>query len=209
MATDTPEITIKAPALPYEMKATLKGYWPRVGIWRFILGFALTFLIYLRGGFWAWLISLVAIVVLLTIILFVFSKRSITATNTGLEYRNAFGAKHPIAYSEIEVARLFLAYIEAGGFGVIPRVIISSKQGKPFASLYALYWPPEDIGALIALLEDKKVKVEYFDTLVDSARIAKQFPESVRYYEKHPYLVAIGIVVLLLVVISVGVLLSM
>jgi hypothetical protein len=209
MATDTPQTTVKAPALPYEMKATLKGYWARVGVWRFLLGFALTYFIYLRGGFWTWVICLVAIIVLISVILFLLSKRSIKATSEGLEYTSAFGAKYSIAYSEIDVARLFLAYIEAGGFGVIPRIIVTSKQGKPFASIYALYWPPEGMDALLAILKDKKVKVESFDTLVNSAGIAKQFPDAVRYYEKHPYLVAMGIVVVLLVVISVGVLLFM
>lgn len=205
--TTAPNEPVPVPLLPFEMKATLKGYWPRVGIFRFILGFALTFIIYARGGFLAWLLSVIAIVILLTVILLCLSKRSITATEEGLEFKNAFGAKRSIIYSDISVARLFIGYVETGGFGVMPRIIISSNEGTPFASIYALYWPPEKMESLLALLNERKVKVEAYDTVVNSAMIAKQFPDAVSYYEKHPYIIAIGIVIALLIVITVGVLL--
>ena len=93
--------------------------------------------------------------------------------------------------------------------GVVVRVIIGTSHKKPLVSLTSLFWKLEDVDLLIAALTSKGATFEYYEDMVQSAAIAKQFPESVAAYEKHPYLIATGIVIAILAVVVAAVLLFM
>ena len=78
----------QAPPLPYTIKATLVEYRRRLGVWRIVLAIALTFIIYLRFGFTAWLISVAVIAVIIGGILWFLGRRSLIMTPDGIEYEN-------------------------------------------------------------------------------------------------------------------------
>lgn len=195
--TDTP----KSPTLPYTFHATLAEYRRRLGAWRIVLALALTFLIYLRFGFVTWLLSVVAIVVIIVGILWFLGRRSVTITPEGVDYKNGLGTHFVIPFAEMDGAKVFVNYYEAS-FGVVPRVTIGRKAGTAPISLMGLYWRPEELDKLIAVLNDKKVKVEYFEDIATYTMIAKQFPAYATYVERHPYKLATFIVIGILVLIT-------
>jgi hypothetical protein len=194
-------------ALPYTFKANLAEYRRRLGIWRFILAFGLTFIIFLRFGVLAWALTVVLITAVILTVMYLLSRRSLTLTKTHIEFTNSFGKVKKLEYHDIQSFRIFVNYVEPS-FGLTPRIIIATDK-RPFVSLVGMYWNLEDLDRLLSTIKDKKIDTEYFEDFAYSAQIAKQFPHSVPVYERHPYWIAFGIVILLLVVISVGVLLSM
>lgn len=196
-----------APALPYTFKANLAEYRRRLGVWRFILAFGLTFIIFLRFGVLAWVITVVLITAAILVVMYLLSRRSITLTKTHIEYTNSFGKVKKLEYHDIRSFRVFVNYVEPS-FGLTPRIIIATNK-RPFVSLVGMYWNLEDLDSLLSTIKDKKINAEYFEDFAYSTQIAKQFPESVSVYERHPYWIAFGIVALLFVIITVGVLLSM
>lgn len=199
---------IKAPALPFEMKANLIEYRRRLGVARFVLALGLTFVFYAKFGFVVWILSVIGLAAVIMLILFFLARRKVIATTTDVTFVNGIGMKRTVPYAQIADSRVFLSYIEPG-FGVVVRVIIGTSHKKPLVSLTSLFWKLEDVDLLIAALTSKGATFEYYEDMVQSAAIAKQFPESVAAYEKHPYLIATGIVIAILAVVVAAVLLFM
>ena len=195
----------QAPPLPYTIKATLVEYRRRLGVWRIVLAIALTFIIYLRFGFTAWLISVAVIAVIIGGILWFLGRRSLIMTPGGIEYENCFGKRTKIAYSDIDGVKVFANYYETS-FGVVPRISIGRKSGKSPLTLSGLYWQAAELDKVIAVLKDKKVEAEYYEDLVNYAMIAKQFPAYATYVERHPYKLATIIVIGILVLVTIFVL---
>ena len=204
----TPEPLPQPPVLPFLMQANLTGYRKKLGVWRILVAIILVGFIFMRFGYIAGLISTGIIIVTLVIVLFYWSKRSVTLRNDEIEYRGAFGTVRRIRYEDISMVKVFLAYIEPT-FGHSPRVIIGKKSGGPFFSFSTLFWKPEDIDLMLATLESKKVVNESYAEPAVSAMIAKQFPDYVNGYERHPYLIAFGIVVDIVVIVTAVVLVLM
>lgn len=195
-----PAEPIKAPALPYTIKANLVEYRRRIGLWRVILSFALTFLFFVKFGFVVWLLSVIGLTVLIAVILWRLGRRSIIISPDGIEYVNGIGRRTKMTFSDIEGAKVFINYYEPS-FGVVPRVSIGRKSGKSPISLMGLFWPAIELDKLIAVLNDKKVKVEYYEDVANYGMIAKQFPAYATYVERHPYKLATIIVIAILVAI--------
>lgn len=175
-----------APSLPYTFHATLREYWRRLGLWRVLLAFGLTFLIFIRGGFLVWLGTVVALAVLIAGILFFLGRRSVTLTPEQLEYKNALGRMTAFPYAEMKGAKVFVNYYEPS-FGVAPRIIIGQKNNKKIVSLTGLYWPAEELEKLMVTLDKKKVKMEYFEELATAAVVTRQFPDYTTYAQRHPF----------------------
>lgn len=199
----TPE-PIVAPPLPFTANANLTEYRRRLGVWRIILAFALTFFFFYKLGFVGWLLSVVAITAILITILMFFKKRSITLTETGIEYRRLLAKPRLISYEEIESVKVFLYFYEAS-FGTAPKAVFGLKSKQSPISLYALYWSPEDIDKILAILKDKKVLVEYYEDIATYTVIAQQFPSYATYIEKHPVKIAVFATIGIIVAITLGI----
>lgn len=206
MTTTENETPLKAPALPFKMKANLAEYRRRIGIGLVLVGVALSLIVYVRSGVIAWLCVLAASALLITVIMYMISRRTITATDTGVEHVNMFGIRHFLLYSDVKSVKVFLEHVEAN-FGSAPKVIIGKKNGKPFTSMSGIIWKPEEIDLLLAALANKDVVVEYYDGAVTSLSIAKQFPEFATPYEKHPYMWSFAIAFAILIAVAAGVVL--
>ena len=197
--TEAPQETpIVAPALPYTIKANLHEYGRRVGIWRILLALALTVFFFYKFGFVGWLLSVAGIAVLLGSILWFLSHRSLEITQGQLAPKNALGKVRTVRFDEIEGVKVFVNYYEPT-FGVAPRVTIGLKKGEPI-SLYALYWPIEELDKLLAVLRDAKVHTEYYADPATYTMIAAQFPTYATYIERHPWKIAWAVVGIILVI---------
>lgn len=203
-----PEPLPAAPSLPFHIKADLSGYRQRLGVFRIVLAIALTGIIFFRFGWLAWVISVVVIGLTIFIVMFALSRRSVTLNADSIQVHSAFGRTTTVSYADLAGAKVFLGYIEAG-FGHAPRIVVGKNNNKPLLSMNTLYWNVNDIDLLQATLQSKNVALETYVDPVLSATVAKQFPGYVSYFERHPYLVAVGIVFALLIAITVFVLLTM
>lgn len=207
--TDTPTPTpqqaqepVKAPALPYTFFANLSMYRKRLGVWRIILAFAVSLILFFRFGLIVWLISLAAIILIIGVILFALKKRSITVDADGIEYKNMFGQRNRITYSEIESVKVFINFYDPA-FGTTPRVSIA-KKGDTSAPivLVGMYWGLEDLDKLLAVVKDKNVKAEYYDDMAAYGDVAKAFPSYATYLERHTGRVALIATGAMLVVVT-------
>lgn len=198
---------VKAPALPYTLKANLKQYFRKLGAWRIILALALTLILYFRFGLLVWVISIVAIVVIVGLTLFFLARRRLKVTKTGLEYTNPFGRVRKVTYSEIETAKVFVNFYEPS-FGAMPRVSIGMQADVPPIVLSGMYWPLEGLDMLLAVFNDKKVVIESTADVVMMKHIITYFPKYVTYAERHTVLLAtlivLGILAAITIVIVVG-----
>lgn len=199
---------ITPPALPFTARASLVEYRRRLGVMRFVLAMSLTLVFYVRFGLVVWILSVVGLAVLIVVILVLLSRRSVTITPSEVTYSNAIGAKRSVQFQQIADSRVFINFVEPG-FGVVPRLIIGTTDKKPFASFTALLWHVEDMDKIVAALASKGVIFEYYQDIAQSATIAKQFPESLLAYEKHPMVIALVAVAAIVVAVVVGVLLFM
>ncbi len=191
----------KAPELPYTFRANLKQYFRKLGVWRVVLALALTLLLYLRFGFFVWVLSVVGIAAIIGCILFFLAHRRITITNEGLEYYNPFGRVRKITYGEIESAKVFVNFYEPS-FGAMPRVSIGMHADVPPIVLSGMYWPLENLDKLLASFEDKKVVVESSTDVVVIKHITTYFPKYATYAERHTVLLATLIVLGIFVAIT-------
>lgn len=196
-----------APSLPFTMKANFTEYRRRVGVVRIVIAAALIMLIWLRFGYLAGAISTVVIVATITITLSVLYRRSFTVSDTSLLLKTSFGRSKELAWANLGKVHIFAQYLDEG-FGVMPRVIISDKNGNGFASFTSLYWSVDEMNLLLASLKKRDVEVEWYADVARSSAIKKTLPKLLPYYEQHPFIIAIGIVGLLLVAITVFVLLT-
>lgn len=197
-----------APQLPFQMKANLSEYRRRLGALRFVVAIILLSLVYFRFGVIGGAITTSIVVLVVAIILTVQSKRALIATKDGIVYTGAFGKKTSFRYDEISTVKVFLGYIETG-FGPAPRIIVGKSGGGFYFTMTTLYWKVEEIDLLLAIIQDKQIVIETYETPADSAMISKQFPDHVAAFERHPYWMATGIVLLILVAVIVFVLLVM
>ena len=195
----------QVPRLPYTIQASLAEYRRRLGVWRIGLAFALTLIFYFRFGFTAWIISVVAIAVIVGGVVWFRGRRSLTLTPDGIEYVNWAGFRTKIAYADIDGVKVFVNYYETS-FGVVPRVSIGRKSEKSALILSGLYWQAAELDTVIAVLKDKKIEAEYYEDLVNYATIAKQFPAHSTYIERHPYKLSTIIVIGILVLVTIFVL---
>ncbi|OJU88121.1 hypothetical protein BGO17_04080 [Candidatus Saccharibacteria bacterium 49-20] len=200
---EAPQEPIAAPPLPYMLRANLREYRKRLGLWRILLALGLTVLFFFKLGFLGWLLSVAGIALIIVIILWFLGKRTLEVTSSELVYRSALGKARNVAYTDIEGVKVFVNYYEPT-FGVAPRVTIGLKKGEPL-SLYALYWPIDDLDKLLAVLRDKSVPTEYYADPATYAMIAQQFPKYATLIERHPWRIAWAIVGAIVVIVTVAV----
>lgn len=196
-----------APPLPFTMKANLKEYRRRVGVVRIVIAAALTMLIWLRFGYIAGAISTVVIVATIIITLSLLYRRSLVVSDESLTLKTPFGRHKTLAWSDLGKVHIFAQYLDEG-FGIMPRVIVSDKNGNGFVSFTSLYWNVDDLNLLLATFKKRNIEVEWYADLARSVAIRKTLPKLLPYYERHPFVIAFGIVGLLLVAITIFVLLT-
>jgi len=201
---EVPQEPIKAPALPHAIHANLKEYRRRLGVWRVLLAFALTFIFLVRFGWVVWVFSVIALVLILGIILWFLGKRSLTLTAEGIEFKNALGRGKTLLYSDIEGAKVFVNYYDTG-FGIMPRLSIASKSKEEGITLIGMFWPVEELDAILATLREKNITAEYYEDAVTYTAITQQFPKYGTYVERHPgKIVAISLVAIVAVCVGIA-----
>lgn len=209
MTTATPENSaqaaaasepVVAPALPYTLHASLKEYRRRLGVVRILAALAITAFFYFRFGFVVWVLSVIGLAVLIIGILLILSKRTVTVSTEGVEFKNAFGKRRLVRYDEIDGVKVFVNYYEPS-FGMIPRVSIAIKGDKPPIVLVGMYWPVDELDKLLAVLRDKNVPTDYYAEPATYSAIAAEFPSYATFTERHPGQVVMIILPILLVVI--------
>lgn len=186
--------------MPFQIKANLKLYAKRLGYFRPLLAFAITFIALVRWGFVAWLATILVLGAIIGLGIFLLSRRTVTLTNDSIEYRNTFGYQK-VAYSEIESAIYFQEFHDAA-FGYTTRLSISVKNGKSPINLTGFYWLSNDTAKLAENLEKKNVSVELYDEYVAFNDIAKQYPRHASYLELHQGRVAIIAIIGIFVVVA-------
>ncbi len=197
-----------APALPFTMKSNFAEYRQRLGVIRIVLALALTFFIWFRFGYLAGAISTVVIVATLAIMLGLLHRRKLAISADSLTFYTAFGRQKVLSWAEVGNVHVFAQYIEPG-FGVMPRIIIADKQGNGFASFTSMYWNVDELNLLLATFKERNTEVVWYADYAQSAAIAKTVPQLLAYHERHPVIIALGVVGVLLVAITVFVLLTL
>lgn len=182
------------PTTPYTIHASLKDYTRRLGPGRIILAIAISLIILVRFGLFAWIISVIGIALLITLILFLLSKRQLAVTKDGIVYRSFIGRRYTLSFDQLEGVKVFVNYFEPT-FGITPRVSIAQKTGKAPIILVGLFWALEDMEQMLTLLKEKKVPVEYYDDTVTYSLIRGQFPSHTTYVERHPVVIATIVVI--------------
>lgn len=193
---------VQAPALPYSFKATLKEYRKRIGIWRIGLALIISIFFWVKFGPVVWILSVLGIAAAIIGYFYLVSRSRVTLTNEGIEYHSGFGRTQIVPYGELEGAKVFINFLDAG-FGIAPRVSVAQKGATPNPiNLNSLYWSVDDMDRLIAVLNDKKVTVEYYEDIVQYQVIAKQFPNYATYIERHTGFVALMTVIAIVVIVA-------
>lgn len=196
--TTVPTEPIKAPDLPYTFKASLAGYWQRIGKMRLVIAGLITFIFWFRWGPVVWLVSVIFLAIVIFTILYALSSRRVTLREDGFDYGGKFSRSRTIRYDQLEGAKVFINFYDAA-FGMAPRVSLAVKEGSPI-NLTAIYWPLDELDKLIATLKQKNVPVEYYEDAVSYSAVAKQFPHYASYVERHTGFVALVSVIAILVV---------
>jgi len=198
--TEQPPI-VQVPPLPYEFKADISQLRKRLGVWRYVLGYIIAFVLLVRFG---WIVVGVGFAVLALVIvvsIFIPSRRSIVAMEDKIEYRNGFGKVRTLPYADIEGVKVFLGYY-VDNFGVSPRILIGQKNGGAPLSITSVYWKGDDLDKLLAVLKDKGIVLEAYDAVVTYREIAQQFPTYVSGLERNTRKIilftVIGIIVLII-----------
>jgi len=195
-----------ASALPFTVKADTKQYLKSLGPARIILALGITIIFWVRLGPLGWFISVVSIAALITLIIFMLTRREITVNNEGVHYKNSFGVTKSTKFEEVEAVHILDNYVDSG-FGVMPRIIVENKSGGKAFGIIGIFWPYEGMTQLLSAFRDKKVALNFYIDKIQSQQVAKEFPKLVPFYERHPYWVAMISVVVIFAVITVGVLL--
>jgi len=195
-----------APALPFTVRADAKQYIKSLGATRIVLALLITVVFWVRLGPLGWLISVVSIAALITFIIFMLTRREITVNNEGVHFKNSFGITKSTKFDEIEAAQILDNYVDPG-FGAMPRIMVAKKSGGVAFSIIGIFWPYEGMTQLLSALRSKKVPLNFYIDQIQSAQVAKEFPELVPFYERHPYWVAAISVVVIFAGITAGVLL--
>jgi hypothetical protein len=195
-----------APALPFTVKANAKQYVKSLGATRLILALGITIIFWVRLGPLGWLISVVSIAALITLIIFLLTRREITVNNEGVHFKNSFGVTKSTKFEEIESAQILDNYFDPG-FGAMPRILVGRKSGGVAFSIIGIFWPYEGMTQLLSALKEKKVTLNFYIDQIQSTQVAKEFPTLVPFYERHPYWVAMISVVVIFAAITTGVLL--
>jgi len=194
------------PVLPFTIDADAKQYIKLLGPARIILALGVSVVFWVRLGPLGWLISVVGIAALVALIIFMLTRRSITVDTNGVHYKTAFGIVKSASFDEIKAVEVFDNYTDPG-FGVMPRIIVAKKSGGYLFSLIGIFWPYEGMTQLLSSLKGNKVVTNFYINHIQSPQLAKEFPELVPFYERHPYWVAAISVVVIFAVITAGVLL--
>ena len=197
------EVPVVAPALPYTIHANLHEFRHRAKA-PFVIAAILAVIFGARFGVVGLISLLVGIALIIGVVLWILSHRSVTITNEGLEYKIPLFKVRKVAFSDVEGVKVFMNYVD-GLYGGLPRISIAVKGVKKPVTLYALYWSLEDLEKVLAILKDKKLATEYYPDPANAAMIAKQFPAYVSLIERHPWWIAwatiIGIVIIVTVVV--------
>jgi len=195
-----------APALPFTLRADAKQYIKSLGVTRITLALLITIVFWVRLGPLGWLISVVSTAALITLIIFLLTRREITVNNEGVHYKTSFGLTKSARFDEIQSVEVLDNYIDPG-FGVMPRIFVTKKSGGSLFSLIGIFWPYEGMTQLLSSLKDNKVTLNFYIDQIQSAAVAKEFPNLVPYYERHPYWVAAIAVVVIFAAVAAGVIL--
>ena len=195
-----------APALPFTVKADTKQYLKSLGPARILLALGITIVFWVRLGLLGWLISVIIIAALITLIIFMLTRREITVNSDGVHFKNSFGITKSTKFDEIEAVQILDNYVDPG-FGAMPRIMVAKKSGGVAFSIIGIFWPYEGMTQLLSALRSKKVPLNFYIDQIQSAQVAKEFPELVPFYERHPYWVAAISVVVIFAGVTAGVLL--
>ena len=195
-----------APALPFTLKASATQYRKSIGMTRVAAALGLSLVFWVKLGFLGWFISVVGIAAIIIVVIFLLTRRSITVNNDGVHYKNAFGVTKSVLFEEVASVEVFENYLEPG-FGVMPRIILAKKSGGYLFSTIGLFWPYTESSKLLSSLKDNKVLLNVHTDPAQSSTIAKEFPNLVPYYERHPYWIAVIIAFLIIVAVAIAVIL--
>ena len=195
-----------APTLPFTVEADAKQYIKSLGALRIILALLITLVFWVRLGPLGWLISVVSIAAIITLIIFLLTRREITVNNEGVHYKTSFGITKSTKFSEIEAVQILDNYVDPG-FGAMPRIMVAKKSGGAAFSMIGIFWPYEGMTQLLSALRSKKVTLNFYIDQIQSVQVAKEFPKLVPFYERHPYWIAAISVVVIFALITAGVLL--
>ena len=197
-----------APALPFTLKADTAQYRKSIGPFRILLALGVTAIFWVKFGPLVWLLSVIGIAVLIAIIIFMLTRRSITINNEGIHYKNSLGFTKSVRFDEVSTVEVFDNYSDPG-FGTMPRIILAKKSGGYLFSIIGIFWPYEGMTKMLSSLKDNKVKMNFYIDYVQSQEVAKAFPNLVPFYERHPLWTAMILVVVLFAVVAAGVILFM
>jgi len=190
-----------APILPFFIKANASQYRKSIGITRIGLALGISVIFWVKLGFLGWLITVIGIAAVIILIVYLLTRRSITVDNESVHYKNPFGIRKSININEIKSVEIFDNYVDPG-FGVMPRIILAKKSGGFLFSIIGIFWPVTEVQKLLSALKANKVTLNFYSKPVQSQNIAKEFPNLVPYYERHPYMTAaIGSIVTIVAII--------
>ena len=204
--TNIPEdvAAIEAPALPYTIHANLSSYRKRLGVLPIILAVLVLVIFGARFGFVGLAIMAVGVALLIFVILRILGGRTLTVTSEGLERATPFFGTRRVAFGDIDGVKVFINYVE-GTFGAVPRVGVAVKNAGPI-TLNGLYWPAEELDKLLAIFRAHTINADYYAEPANYNMIAKQFPAYASGFERHPWLIAWGVVIGIVVVVTAAVL---
>lgn len=196
-----PDGALNTPPLPFTIHATLKKYARYPWGTQIIATLLLSFIVLGMWGVTTWITSIVIAGIVIAIVVFLYARRFATLDEEGLTYRDMFGIHHHYHRTAIKRVTIFAHFVQRG-FGGDTRVIIESNDGKSF-SFFPLFWNSKDLDALISLLYKQGVPIYGYEDPVSRSDLACDLPELLPLNERRPYLLALGVA--LLVIISVAI----
>lgn len=190
-------------SLPLTITPDFRYYILRFGLLRLLLVIGLFVFAFFRfgpeGGFW----FLVGTVALMAIVLWRMFSRSFTVTENELIYRNGWGISRRLPLDQIGPVNFYSAYVDPT-FGRIPRVLIGNKAGDHFVSLLGHFWTTQDMERLAYALQQKKLKVDLYEQILNWSMMAHFFPKLLTPADRHPIALALIILAVFLVVFTIG-----
>lgn len=204
IAVDTP-----VPTSPLKITGQLSRYYRGLGVFRPLLAIGISAIIWVRFGFVAWLITVIALILGAVLVISLLSRRSIVADEKSIRYRSMFGKTTEIAYTDVESIKFFLNFVDANA-GQATRLGVASKTSDKPITVQSFYWRKEDLESLAVFLEKHTgVKVECYNDFLTYQNIVYYFPKHATYIELHPgKIVLIALPILLVVIFGIALIMT-
>ena len=181
---------------PIILKNSLKAYFARLGVMRFIVAL-LIIGVYTYARPMYGVVIFVCVAVVLGLVFWHIAHRKTIVSDDAITSMGGLARKKVIRRSNLQ--GVLLAHYVEPGFGVTKRLLLRDKQSGARISVGEFYGATAAIDTLQKTLPPEAI-AEHADPIV-IAGVAKQFPEYCSYAERHPYLLAMMIVVGTLIVI--------